>query len=68
MINYVGIDSKVVFVVNFIVIILLAGLLSFVTEEIVLYVRGSLREFLNTSFEYVLLLLLCGFLIRYGIA
>lgn len=48
--NYAGIDGKVVFVVNFIAIIPLAGMLSFATEEIALHVGESLGGLLNASF------------------
>ncbi|PSS16540.1 hypothetical protein M430DRAFT_140665 [Amorphotheca resinae ATCC 22711] len=48
--NYVGVDGKAVFVVNFIAIIPLAGLLSFATEEIALHVGESLGGLLNASF------------------
>lgn len=51
--NYVGVDGKAVFVVNFIAIIPLAGLLSFATEEIALHVGESLGGLLNASFGYV---------------
>jgi Ca2+:H+ antiporter len=50
--NYAGIDGKVVFVVNFIAIIPLAGMLSFATEEIALHVGESLGGLLNASFGY----------------
>jgi Ca2+:H+ antiporter len=52
-VNYAGIDGKVVFVVNFIAIIPLAGLLSFATEEISLHVGESVGGLLNASFGYV---------------
>lgn len=52
-INYAGIDGKIVFVINFIAIIPLAGLLSFATEEIALHVGESLGGLLNASFGYV---------------
>jgi Ca2+:H+ antiporter len=50
--NYAGIDGKVVFVVNFIAIIPLAGMLSFATEEIALHVGESLGGLLNATFGY----------------
>ena len=59
-INYAGIDGKVVFVVNFIAIIPLAGLLSFATEEIALHVGESLGGLLNASFGYVFFITLCN--------
>lgn len=48
--NYVGVDGKVIFVVNFIAIIPLAGMLSFATEEISLHVGESLGGLLNATF------------------
>jgi len=51
--HYAGIDGKVVFAVNFIAIIPLAGMLSFATEEISLHVGESLGGLLNASFGYV---------------
>jgi Ca2+:H+ antiporter len=48
--NYTGVDKKAVFVVNFIAIIPLAGMLSFATEEIALHVGESLGGLLNASF------------------
>jgi Ca2+:H+ antiporter len=52
--NYAHVDGKIVFVVNFIAIIPLAGMLSFATEEISLHVGESLGGLLNASFGYVL--------------
>ena len=51
--NYTGINSKIVFCVNFIAIIPLAAMLSFATEEIALHVGESLGGLLNASFKYV---------------
>jgi Ca2+:H+ antiporter len=48
--NYAGVDGKVVFVVNFIAIVPLAGMLGFATEEIALHVGESLGGLLNASF------------------
>jgi Ca2+:H+ antiporter len=48
--NYAGVDGKIVFVVNFIAIIPLAGMLGFATEEIALHVGESLGGLLNASF------------------
>ena len=48
--NYAGVNGKIVFVVNFIAIIPLAGLLSFATEEIALHLGESLGGLLNASF------------------
>jgi Ca2+:H+ antiporter len=50
--NYAHIDGTVIFVVNFIAIIPLAGMLSFATEEIALHVGESLGGLLNASFGY----------------
>jgi Ca2+:H+ antiporter len=47
--NYAGISGTVVFVVNFIAIIPLAGLLSFATEEIALHLGENLGGLLNAS-------------------
>lgn len=49
-INYAGVDGKIIFVVNFIAIIPLAGMLSFATEEIALHVGESLGGLLNATF------------------
>jgi Ca2+:H+ antiporter len=54
--NYAGVDGKVVFTVNFIAIIPLAGMLSFATEEIALHLGESLGGLLNASFGCVYLL------------
>jgi Ca2+:H+ antiporter len=51
--NYAGVDGRVVFCVNFIAIIPLAGMLSFATEEIALHVGESLGGLLNASFGFV---------------
>lgn len=63
-INYAGIDGKIVFVINFIAIIPLAGMLSFATEEIALHVGESVGGLLNASFGYAFYLLIfslpCG--------
>lgn len=48
--NYAGINGKVIFCVNFIAIIPLAGMLSFATEEIALHLGESLGGLLNASF------------------
>ncbi|KAG9245256.1 Sodium/calcium exchanger protein-domain-containing protein [Calycina marina] len=48
--NYVGVDGKIIFVVNFIAIIPLAAMLSFATEEISLHVGESLGGLLNATF------------------
>lgn len=67
-INYAGIDGKIVFVVNFIAIIPLAGMLGFATEEIALHVGESLGGLLNASFGYAFYSLKFPFLwrMRYG--
>jgi Ca2+:H+ antiporter len=51
--NYTGVNKKAVFIVNFIAIIPLAGMLSFATEEIALWIGESLGGLLNASFGYV---------------
>ncbi|RDL39905.1 putative Ca2+-transport (H+ exchange) protein [Venustampulla echinocandica] len=48
--NYAKVDGKAIFVVNFIAIIPLAGMLSFATEEIALHVGESLGGLLNATF------------------
>ncbi|KAF8854063.1 Calcium/proton exchanger [Acephala macrosclerotiorum] len=48
--NYAEVNGKVVFTVNFIAIIPLAGMLSFATEEIALHLGESLGGLLNASF------------------
>lgn len=49
-VNYAKLNGTVIFVVNFIAIIPLAGMLSFATEEIALHVGESLGGLLNASF------------------
>jgi Ca2+:H+ antiporter len=49
-INYAELNGIAIFVVNFIAIIPLAGMLSFATEEIALHVGESLGGLLNASF------------------
>ncbi|KAM3067169.1 hypothetical protein ACMFMG_011722 [Clarireedia jacksonii] len=49
-IHYAGVNTIIVFVVNFIAIIPLAGMLSFATEEISLHVGETLGGLLNASF------------------
>jgi Ca2+:H+ antiporter len=51
--NYAKVDGKIIFVVNFIAIVPLAGMLSFATEEIALHVGESLGGLLNASFGYM---------------
>ena len=48
--NYVGVNPLAVFVVNFLAIVPLAGLLSFATEEIAMRVGETLGGLLNASF------------------
>jgi len=48
--NYAGVNSIVVFVVNFIAIIPLAGMLSYATEELAMYIGEVLGGLLNASF------------------
>jgi len=49
-VNYAKLNGVAIFVVNFIAIIPLAGMLSFATEEIALHVGESLGGLLNASF------------------
>ena len=51
--NFAGVDGKIIFVVNFIAIIPLAGMLSFATEEIALYLGENMGGLLNASFGSV---------------
>ncbi|KAH8678936.1 Sodium/calcium exchanger protein-domain-containing protein [Tricladium varicosporioides] len=48
--NYAHVNGKIIFVVNFIAIIPLAGMLSFATEEIALHLGESLGGLLNATF------------------
>jgi Ca2+:H+ antiporter len=48
--NYAGVNGTIIFVVNFIAIIPLAGMLSYATEEIALHLGESLGGLLNASF------------------
>jgi Ca2+:H+ antiporter len=48
--NYAGVNGIIVFCVNFIAIIPLAGMLGFATEEIALHVGESLGGLLNATF------------------
>lgn len=48
--NYAKVDGKAIFVVNFIAIVPLAGMLGFATEEIALHVGESLGGLLNATF------------------
>ncbi|KAG8527379.1 uncharacterized protein KY384_007531 [Bacidia gigantensis] len=49
-VNYAGVDKVAVFVINFIAIIPLAGMLSYATEEIALRVGETLGGLLNATF------------------
>jgi len=54
--SYVGVDKNTAVIVSFIATIPpgpLTSILGFATEEISLYVGGSLRRLLSTSFKYV---------------
>jgi Ca2+:H+ antiporter len=53
--NYAHVNGKIIFCVNFIAIIPLAGMLSFATEEIALHVGESLGGLLNASFGYAII-------------
>ena len=55
--NYAGIDGKIIFCVNFVAIIPLAGMLSFATEEIALQIGEGWRGLVNASCGYVVLTL-----------
>jgi Ca2+:H+ antiporter len=48
--NYAHVDGKIVFVINFLAIIPLAGILSYATEEIALRVGETLGGLLNATF------------------
>jgi Ca2+:H+ antiporter len=50
--SYVGVVEKAAFIVNFITIIPLTGILGFTAEEISLHVEESLRHLLSTLFRY----------------
>jgi len=58
-INYFHINSITIFIVNFIAIIPLAIMLSYITKEIVLRAGNILSGLLNATFGYVSLLLIC---------
>lgn len=51
--HFTNVDPLVVFIVNFIAIVPLAGILSFATEEIAIRVGEVLGGLLNASFGYV---------------
>lgn len=53
--HFTSVDPLVIFIVNFIAIVPLAGILSFATEEIAIRVGEVLGGLLNASFGYVLL-------------
>lgn len=52
-VNYAGVDGRVVFAVNFIAIIPLAGLLGLATEEIALEFNETIGGLINATFGYV---------------
>lgn len=52
--HFTNVDPLVIFIVNFIAIVPLAGILSFATEEIAIRVGEVLGGLLNASFGYVL--------------
>lgn len=52
--HFTSVDPLVIFIVNFIAIVPLAGILSFATEEIAIRVGEVLGGLLNASFGYVL--------------
>lgn len=51
-VNYAGVSQIAVFVINFIAIIPLAGMLSYATEEIALRVGETIGGLLNATFGY----------------
>jgi hypothetical protein len=52
-VNYAGVDGRIVFAVNFIAIIPLAGLLGLATEEIALEFNETIGGLINATFGYV---------------
>ena len=58
-INYLYVNGIAIFIVNFIAIIPLAVMLSYITEEIALRASDILGGFLNATFGYIFLLLVC---------
>ena len=59
MINYLYVNNIIIFTVNFITIIPLAVMLSYITKEIALYTSNILGGLLNVTFRYIFLLLVC---------
>jgi Ca2+:H+ antiporter len=59
MVNYLYINGIVIFIINFIAIIPLAVILSYITEEIVLRASNTLSGLLNVTFGYIFPLLIC---------
>ena len=58
-VNYLHINGIAIFIVNFITIILLAVMISYITEEIARRAGNTLGGLLNVTFGYVSLLLIC---------
>lgn len=52
-VNYIGIDGKIIFAVNFVAIIPLAALLSYGTEEVALRTGETIGGLINATFGYV---------------
>jgi len=58
-VNYFHVNGIIIFIVNFIAIILLAAMLSCVTEKIVLCAGNTLGGILNATFGYISPLFIC---------
>ena len=58
-VNYLHINGIVIFIVNFIAIILLAAMLSGATEKIALHASDTYGGLLNATFGYISPLLVC---------
>ena len=52
-VNYLYVNSIAIFIVNFIAIILLTVIISYVTEEIALCASDILGGILNATFRYI---------------
>jgi len=59
MVNYLYINSIAIFIVNFITIIPLAVIISYITKEIALRAGNILGSLLNVTLRYVSPLLVC---------
>ena len=58
MVNYFYINGITIFIINFVAIIPLAAMFSYVTEEIVLRTSNILGGLLNATFRYISLFLI----------